>query len=792
VLGLKKSNLLIVDDSSTILNILENTANQLGSLTPYLAKSFEEATQLIHTQDFDVAILDIDLPDAHNGEVVDLAIGHGIASIVLTGTFNETVRASVLSKPIADYIVKSNLEEIRNAVFMAENFAMFKDKKVLIVDDSKVSRSILRSHFLSLNFKIFTAEDGSEALAILSKNPGIDLITVDYEMPGMNGIEFVQHVKSIMKVHTPVIIGVCASSSESTVVKFLKSGANDVFAKPIIKEMLNLKVANIMKLLRQQRDLLTSQKIADEYSRALSAGGLITKADIDGTITFVNEEFCSLTGYSEDELIGKPHSIFRHPQTSKGTFKEMWETLLAKKTWKGVLRNIKKDGSSFYVKAAMIPILDLDNNIVEFVAIRDDVTQLVENKEELKNIFYNDSLTGLGNRHRLLADLRSALSPGVVIIDIKDFKTLNHAFSSQLGDYVIKECSNRLFECFDRDRYSLYHIGADQFAVTTNVENESDKKEFEWIVEICLTKLQNSTFSFDEQDFALSARAGVSYMCQDISKADMALKHAKATGRDFVIFTDELRLSETYKTTFAMIKKIKQAIVNESFVPYFQPIVCNKTGKVEEFECLVRMISGNEIIMPNNFLDIAKKSGLYLPITRIMLQKCTNLFSKNRYNFAINITVEDILDKETCKLMINTLDFTKTASRTIFELVESEGIESAEQVSDFLESIRKLGVRLAIDDFGTGYSNFDYLIRLRADHIKIDGSLIKKINTDEKAYALVGAIVDFAKNNNYKTVAEFVSSKEIFEKVKELDIDFSQGYYISEPKSSIELASSYF
>jgi EAL domain-containing protein (putative c-di-GMP-specific phosphodiesterase class I) len=175
-----------------------------------------------------------------------------------------------------------------------------------------------------------------------------------------------------------------------------------------------------------------------------------------------------------------------------------------------------------------------------------------------------------------------------------------------------------------------------------------------------------------------------------------------------------------------------------------------------------------------------------------MLQKCTNLFSKNRYNFAINITVEDILDKETCKLMINTLDFTKTASRTIFELVESEGIESAEQVSDFLESIRKLGVRLAIDDFGTGYSNFDYLIRLRADHIKIDGSLIKKINTDEKAYALVGAIVDFAKNNNYKTVAEFVSSKEIFEKVKELDIDFSQGYYISEPKSSIELASSYF
>ncbi|MFA7501162.1 MAG: EAL domain-containing protein, partial [Sulfurimonas sp.] len=153
--------------------------------------------------------------------------------------------------------------------------------------------------------------------------------------------------------------------------------------------------------------------------------------------------------------------------------------------------------------------------------------------------------------------------------------------------------------------------------------------------------------------------------------------------------------------------------------------------------------------------------------------------------FSINLTIEDILNKEIEEYIYDMLRTYNIGPRVVFEIVESESIENFKEVLDFIKKIKKFGSKIAIDDFGTGYSNFIYLMKLNTDYIKIDGSLIKEINTNKQARVVVTIIVDFAKKMGIKTVAEFVETQEIQNKVLELGIDYSQGYFFSEPKIDI-------
>jgi|GEM_PF-356846 len=781
-----KGRLLIVEDSDTIAEVLRNTAEGLNTFSIAVAKSLSEAKFFIETEKFDVAILDIGLPDAPNGEVVDLAKEHSIPAIVLTGSFDFDLREKILQKSVVDYVQKSSIEDIRSAVFMAEDVVLFKGRKALVVDDSKVFRSILVDNFKDLNFTTFEAVDGIEAIEILNKNPDIDIVTVDYEMPHMNGVQLIQQIKQLFKTNIPIIIGVCSSDEHKTVVQFLKSGANDYFPKPIMKEIFNLKIANIMKLLRQQREILISQKVTEEYKKALDSGNLVTKADMLGNITYANEEFCALSGYSLDEMIGKSHSIFRHPQSPRSLFRELWTTIKDKKIWRGVIRNLRRDGSSYYSKTTIVPILDVDDEIVEFVAVRDDVTALVESRSDLKKEFFNDWLTGLGNRHKLRLDMKQNHANALAILDIKGFKDINNSYGSKSGDFILSEVANRLFESFLHLKYLLYRISSDEFGVLAAISNNAEREVFKDNIQNFIENLEENPIVIEGDDLIISLVAGIAFNSNDITNADMALKYAVSTNVRLTIFDENLKLGESYKRNVIWAQKLKNAINNDKIIPFFQPIVSAQTREICKYECLVRMIDedGN-IVLPGSFLDVAKKSNLYKQITLKMIQACFGVFSKTEHRFSINITLEDILDENVREFIIKMVTISKTGKRAIFELVESEGIEGYEQVLDFAERIKKLGCKLSIDDFGTGYSNFDYLMKLKPDIIKIDGSIIQKICSDENAYSVAATIVKFAKNHNCETVAEFVNSNEIYEKAKELGIDCMQGFYFHKPSASL-------
>jgi EAL domain-containing protein (putative c-di-GMP-specific phosphodiesterase class I) len=181
------------------------------------------------------------------------------------------------------------------------------------------------------------------------------------------------------------------------------------------------------------------------------------------------------------------------------------------------------------------------------------------------------------------------------------------------------------------------------------------------------------------------------------------------------------------------------------------------------------------------FLPVIKKTKLYPELTKIMICKSIEHFKNKDKEFSINISTEDILNKDMVFYIKDMLASHGMSAQVTFEVLETDNIGNYEEVSEFITEVKQLGCKVAIDDFGTGYSNFTHLMNLDFDYLKIDGSLIQNIHRDNYTRRLVKSIEGFANGMKIKTVAEFVSSAEILEAVKQLNIDYSQGYYVSKP-----------
>jgi len=546
-----------------------------------------------------------------------------------------------------------------------------------------------------------------------------------------------------------------------------------------IADMINRLLKTLM---REFVKVQKASRTTREYAKAVNAGSIVSKSDAKGMITYVNEAFCDVTGYTEEELIGQPHSILRHPNTPKQTFRVMWKTIQEGNIWHGLLKNKRKDGTTFYANITIVPIKTGKNKILEYVALRDDVTELVNSKEELKRNFLTDSLTSLGNRFKLIDTLQKHPKSSMAIIDIHCFKEVNDFYGHEIGDKVIVKLGNNMFKFFSDEGMEVFHLSGDEFAVVAD-NTALSEKEFISKVEAFIENSNCSECIVGEHNIAIRLTCGISGVSDHlINHADVAHKNAKKLNKDIVVYREEISTNVEYKKNLEWTKKIKNAIEDNRIKAFYQPIYNNQTHKIEKYETLMRLLEedGKEV-SPFFFLDIAKKTRHYKSLTRIVVEQAFRQFETSAYEFSVNLSAEDIIIHNIGEYFFDLAKQYGVNDRVVIELVESEGIESFDTVETFIKQAKEQGMKIAIDDFGTGYSNFEYLIRLNTDFIKIDGSLIKTIDTDENMRSVVETIVMFAQKNNIKTIAEFVATEEIQEVVGELGIDYSQGYYHGKP-----------
>ena len=522
----------------------------------------------------------------------------------------------------------------------------------------------------------------------------------------------------------------------------------------------------------------------DEYKRVVDASSPLVKTDIHGIITYVNRAYAELSGYSLVELVGHSHAIIRSDKTSDRYLKEFWKTILAKEVFKGEFQNIAKGGKSFCVESTVVPILDERGEIYEFISIMFDITSRKEQEQELERQLYTDVLTGLPNRTALHKAIEGHLTNKLMLINIDDFSTVNTIYGEAIGDDLIIELAKKLQLILSSENLTLYRHSGDEFAILANEKVPRDFFREDTI--LMAHQLNPIDLQCGVHAITVRARIGAARGSKSgnprslVSMASLALRDAKKSKQAYAFYSEVVDNILHLEENLITLEMLESSLKHQRVVVHFQAIANTKMHEVEKFEALVRIVDEKgKTHYPNEFIEIAKGARLYSKLSKEVFRQTLEIAQQNpAYEFSFNIEMADILDPRTSRFILNKLRESNCAERIVFELVESEELESSEQVYHFFKLIKEEGSKIAIDDFGSGYSNYAYLMKLGVDIVKIDGSLVADITTNLNNKRIVKSIINIIHELGMKVVTEYVEDKETYQMVLLLGADYAQGHFI--------------
>ena len=420
-----------------------------------------------------------------------------------------------------------------------------------------------------------------------------------------------------------------------------------------------------------------------------------------------------------------------------------------------------------YVLSILIIIYYVDKS-------RRDTKNILRLKNEKQKSLLYDDLTGLLNRASYSIDSKGN-NKSVILIDIIDFSKINSMIGYEGGDHLIKDIANLLSKKYK----NVYRVGVDHFAILFKTD---DIQELEKVAKDLILEFDENRFVYRSIEIPVSINIGISNKQSYLKNAELAISKSQGSFQRVTIYKDSMNENNKILENFNMLAKVKFALECDDIKPFFQPIVDLHTRKVVRYEALVRLIDEEKVISPFFFLDITKKSKLYPSITKIVVKKSLDFIRKNKISVSINLSYQDITDYNTMNYLSKIINKNKELAKYVtFEILESDEISNYEYIYNFIEKFKEFGCKVAIDDFGSGYSNFTQLFNMNPDIVKIDGSLIRNIDTSENSKNIVKAIVDLTSKSDIKTVAEFVDNEKVHTIIKELGVDYGQGFLYDKP-----------
>ena len=402
----------------------------------------------------------------------------------------------------------------------------------------------------------------------------------------------------------------------------------------------------------------------------------------------------------------------------------------------------------------------------------------------LKRAISSDTSTGFANHIALEYYLKKSPSHHMqlAVIWVNELEDINSFYGTEIGDTVIKN----LLTHFDKRRPP----GSQLFRLATNkivmiAPFSCDDNQFSDLIEAynCSTPLMTDPFIY----VTLCAGVASGNKSLLLENAHIAALQAKQGRHTVVNFSKALHdVKNQYQYNVTMAKEVREAFENNRVVPYFQPIIDTQSNTIIQYECLARMItSQGKVLIPDAFLDVIKRSRMDGQLTKIMLIQCIERFRKTDTCWSINITAQDMLDPNLTEFLEHELKRYPTPSNITLEVLETQAIANYSEVKAFISMVKNKGVRVVIDDFGTGYSNISNVLKLDVDGIKLDGSLIKQIATDDDIYLFVEHIAKFAEQLELQLIAECVESTPIVNTLKKANVSLMQGNHFGEPAPNI-------
>jgi diguanylate cyclase (GGDEF)-like protein len=402
--------------------------------------------------------------------------------------------------------------------------------------------------------------------------------------------------------------------------------------------------------------------------------------------------------------------------------------------------------------------------------------------------YYKDQLTGLDNRFALLEYLKFNSRVNVFVINIDNFSSINNAYGYLVGDEILIQVAN-LLNIIKQKNAKLFRFDGDEFVfIVKDFYNFRELREFS---ESIISFFNQTEIDVGHDDIVVKISPSIGVAMGNgvvtLNHAKVAISEARLHSRNtYKLFSGKSEYARKQQENVYWINKIRHAISDEKLLSFFQPILNNKTNKIEKFECLARIEDDEAMVSPARFMEAARITGALSLVTRTIIANAFKVFSDLEYEFSINITGSDIhLGYLEQFLLLNARKYDVDPSRVVLELLEDIVTLTESDMLEQINSLRKHGFQIAIDDFGQENSNFSRLLELNPDYLKIDGAFIKNIVDDEQSQIIVEAIVDICKKSGIKIIAEYIHNKNVLEKIKSMDIDYSQGYYIGQPKRDI-------
>jgi diguanylate cyclase (GGDEF)-like protein/PAS domain S-box-containing protein len=568
------------------------------------------------------------------------------------------------------------------------------------------------------------------------------------------------------------------------------------------KEVSKLNASLEEKVMQRTRQLSEAVQHLNLQAAALkAAANAIVITDFHGTIIWVNHAFTAMTGYSEEEVLGKNPRLLKSGEQSDNYYAEMWSTISSGKVWKGEIVNRRKDGTTYTEEMTITPVTQGVGNAADthFIAIKQDITQRKAAEKQAQFLAYYDALTGLPNRTLLQDRLTKALASArrqkcrvaLLFFDLDGFKTINDSLGHSVGDLVLKQVAERLMK-WAREQDTVARVGGDEFLIVlTSVKDIPDVA----VAAERLMNTMNAAYVVQGHSLGISCSIGISIFPEHgansetlIKDADAAMYCAKENGcNNFRFFTKDMNAQAVER--LKLENGLRLALEKKELFLVYQPQIEIATGRIIGLEALLRWQHPElGLVPPDKFIRIAENSGLIVPIGEWVLRTACSQARKWQDEgllavpVAVNVSAVQFRQADFCERIGRVLWETGLAPQYLeLELTESLLLSNADTRFSVLQDLRAMGLKLAIDDFGTGYSSLSYLKHFPVSKLKIDRSFIRDVAVNPDDAAITTAIISMAKSLNLKVIAEGVEDEAQMSFLRAHQCDEIQGYYFSKP-----------
>lgn len=566
-------------------------------------------------------------------------------------------------------------------------------------------------------------------------------------------------------------------------------GINLVTDQSVVITVLTVPVL-LLVVARLHLTIAANKRLSEDNTKIVATAGTgIVRLGVANRIVSINPAGARMLGWEQQDLIGRDCHATIHHKRVNGTPYPQSECPVLQATRTGEIQRVgdevfwRKDGTSFPVDYTCSPIRE-QGRIVGAVLVFDDVTSQRQLETNLRYQADHDALTGLFNRRRFSKELDQQLlqaaryrrAGSLAIIDPDAFKFVNDSYGHTAGDRLLRQVASLLRQQV-RKTDVIARLGGDEFAI---LFRETDPEDAMARLHRIIARIKLETAPTITISAGIAVFDGTQKLTGDdlLISADLALYEAKQTGGDRVVgFSGHKGQALTW------VEQIREAIKEDRFVIYTQPIVDLKSGAVVREEILLRMRDEHgDIMPPGSFLPTAERFNLIGSIDRLVVEKGLRLAGEGRA-VAINLSGPSLGDSEITEQIAAAVSAGLDPALVGFEITETSMIRNMEVAVEFANRLERLGCQLAIDDFGVGFGSFSYLRRLPLQVIKIDREFVRNLPENRSEYHMVRVLVDLAASLGQKTVAEGVEDALGVELLRRLGVDYAQGYFIGRPRA---------